>query len=43
MSKKPQNQQYYVKYDLFFFFLGMLTFWFYVMPLISKTGKRDIK
>lgn len=42
MSKKPQNQQYYVNMT-FFFFLDMLTFWFYVMPLISKTGKRDIK
>lgn len=44
MLKKTPNQQHYIHMTFFFFFLlSMLTFWFYVMPVIRKRGKKRYK
>lgn len=44
VKKKNKIKQYYVKMTFsLVFFLGMMTFWFYVMPAMSKRGKRSYK
>lgn len=43
-KKKNKIKQSYVKMTFsLVFFLGMMTFWFYVMPAMSKRGKRSYK